>query len=262
MSRAFRITMLAVFSVATILFGWQFMTNYNRMMAARKPQADTDITQVQVPDYTAPVVRKVPENYRLAPWGTGFIVCLFSAGLLIAHEASQFLAVRAMKAVYDEDIGDIPHPDYEKAEEAWSRGEYLEAIELLREYLKEYPRRQHAAIRIAEIYEKDLRNPLAAALEYEAVLQHHLPPERWGWAAIHLCNLYSGRLNQTDKAIALLRRVESEFGETRAGEKARERLEQLAADGVIPPLEPRAAESAPQESEPPKLPPGFIPRKH
>lgn len=261
MSRAFRITMLVVFSITTILFGWQFKTNYNRMMAARRPQADTDITQVRVPDYTTPAVRKVQEDYRLGPWGAGFIISLLSAGLLIAHEVSQFLAVRAMKAVYDEDIGDIPHPDYEKAEEAWSRGEYLQAIELLREYLKEYPRQQHAAIRIAEIYEKDLHNPLAAALEYEAVLQHHLPPERWAWAAIHLCNLYSGRLNQADKAIALLRRVESEFGETRAGEKARERLEQLAADGIIPPLESRATELPSPESEPPKLPPGFIPRK-
>ena len=56
----------------------------------------------------------------------------------------------------------------------------------MREYLLKNPREQHVSLRIAEIYEKDLANPLAAALEYEEVLKQKLPAERWGWAAIHL----------------------------------------------------------------------------
>jgi hypothetical protein len=66
---------------------------------------------------------------------------------------------------------------------------------------------------------------LAAALEYEEVLKQKLPAEQWGWTAIHLCNLYSSKLNQPDKAIALLRRIDSDFGATSAAEKARQHLD-------------------------------------
>src|SRR2546429_1455339 len=47
-------------------------------------------------------------------------------------------------------------------------GNFLEAIQLMRDYLKQNPREQHVALRIAEIYEKDLQNFLAAALEYRS----------------------------------------------------------------------------------------------
>ena len=122
-------------------------------------------------------------------------------------------------------------PDYEAAEQVWADGNYLEAIQLMRDYLKKNPREQHAAIRIAEIYEKDLNNNLAAALEYEEILKQKLQPERWGWSAIHLCNLYF-RMNQSDKAVALLRRIDAEYGETAAAGKARKRLELIETEGV------------------------------
>ena len=63
-------------------------------------------------------------------------------------------------------------PNVEEAEALWANAKYLEAIQLLREYLKKNPREMHAALRIAEIYEKDLRNYLAAGSEYEEVLKH------------------------------------------------------------------------------------------
>jgi hypothetical protein len=132
---------------------------------------------------------------------------------------------------------------------------------MMREYLKKHPREQHVALRIAEIYEKDLFNPLAAALEYEEVLQHKLPPERWGWAAIHLCNLYS-KLNHHDKVIALLKRIDAEYGQTAAAEKARKRLEDLgvplAADEIA--QEDQSPQPPPPDSGP-KLPPGFTLKK-
>jgi hypothetical protein len=55
-------------------------------------------------------------------------------------------------------------PDYEVAEQQWADGNFLEAIQLLRAF-EEESREVHAALRIAEIYEKDLKNHLAAALE-------------------------------------------------------------------------------------------------
>jgi hypothetical protein len=130
---------------------------------------------------------------------------------------------------------------------------------MMREYLQKNPREQHVALRIAEIYEKDLHNPLAAALEYEEVLKQKLAPERWGWAAIHLCNLY-GKLNQHDKSVQLLRRIENEYGTTAAAEKARKRLEELGltASAELPPSPPAQPETPPSG---PKLPPGFTLKK-
>src|SRR5262249_6767837 len=55
----------------------------------------------------------------------------------------------------------------DEAEKLRKKGEPLEAIGVLREYLKEHPHESVVKSRIAEIYNYDLRNYLAAALEYE-----------------------------------------------------------------------------------------------
>jgi hypothetical protein len=133
----------------------------------------------------------------------------------------------------------------------------------MRDYLKRHPREQYVALRIAEIYETDLHNYLAAALEYEDVLKKRLPAERWGWAAVHLANLYSGKLNKTEQATVLLRRIADEYGQTAAAKKARERLglpEPVAV--VIPPTpEPEPEpEPKPAPAPPSNLPPGFRPK--
>jgi hypothetical protein len=180
----------------------------------------------------------------------------------LALEVARFAGTRAGRAYYDETQEGPADPDYEKAEEEWNRGHYLEAIRLMREYLAFNPKRLGVALRIAEIYEKDLFNPLAAALEYEEVLKHKLSPERWAWAAIHLCNLYAGKLHQPAKAIELLRRIDSEYGQTTAAAKARARLEQLVEEGVIEALpDPVASATASPTEARQELPPGFRPRK-
>jgi tetratricopeptide (TPR) repeat protein len=188
------------------------------------------------------------------------VLSVVALGAFLAHQAVSRFGQHAVDMLFDT-IEEAPQgPDYEAAEQEWAKGNYLEAIRLLREYLDKNPRAQHVALRIAEIYEKDLANPLAAALEYEEVLKQKLPPERWGWAAIHLCNLYTGKLNLLHKSIALLQRIVAEYGETAAAEKARTRLEQLASEGIIAPLPP-AASPAPEPPAEPTLPPGFGPKK-
>ena len=97
----------------------------------------------------------------------------------------------------------------------------------MREYNSLYPGEYHAHKRIAEVYENDLASYRAAAMEYEEILQMDLQPKRWGWAAIHLCNLYSGKLGETEKALELLRRVAEECADTTPGEKARDRLAKI-----------------------------------
>ncbi len=257
MNKRTKIALYVLLFLSASVFIWQFRSNYARLMAGGEPVADTDLTNVKVPDYQKKAV-PVRTDYHLGAWGAAMVLSLVGLGLMIAHDASGFFGSRALKFLYNDEGEGIASPDYEKAEEEWAKGNFLDAIQLMREYLKHNPREQHVALRIAEIYEKDLENFLAAALEYEEVLRQKLPVERWGWAAIHLCNLYTSKLNQTDKAIALLQRIVNDYGETAAAEKARKRLTQLEEEGVVPPSAERLAEPTPAASH---LPPGFAPKK-
>ncbi len=175
---------------------------------------------------------------RLGFYGGGFMILMLCLGLLGAMDITQFLGKGAVDTLFNDDNVGTTDDEYENAEAEWQKGDYLEAIRLMREYLANNPRQIHAALRIAEIYEKDLNNPLAAALEYEEILNQKLPRERWGWAAIHLANIYSGALEKPDQAIALLRRLVDEYGDTQAAEKARKRLAMI--DGTAPPAEESA----------------------
>ncbi len=198
-------------------------------------------------------------------WFALFVVSLLGLGLMIASDVSHYMGNRALKVLYNDEGEGMKDPEYDKAEEIWANGQHLEAIKLMREYLAKNPRQQHVSIRIAEIYEKDLGNNLAAALEYEEVLKHKLQPERWGWAAIHLCNLYF-RLNQEQKGFDLLRRIVSDYPNTAAAEKARKRLEQVEGSGfseqIATQSDVSAAPGSVASSAPAgNLPPGFRPKK-
>ena len=181
---------------------------------------------------------------------------LIGLGLMVGREVANYIGYRVQREIYGEASEPVGDPEYDEAEQVWANGDHLEAVRLLRDFLNKKPQKLHAAFRIAEIYEKDLHNPLAAALEYEEILRRKFDPERWGWAAIHLVNLYH-RLDQAAKGDALLQRVAAEYGETAAGAKARERLglpEQEAA-----PAEGEAAAPPPDDGSF-RLPPGFRPK--
>src|SRR6266536_5413501 len=253
MRKGTKITLYVLLALSVGVFTWRFKSNYSRLMAEGEPVNDTDVTNVKVPDYGKKAV-PARTDYHLGAWGAGLVLSLIGLGLMVAHDVSDFVGGRALKVLYNDEGAGVANPDYEKAEEEWANGRFLEAIQLMRDYLKQNPREQHVALRIAEIYEKDLQNFLAAALEYEEVLKQNLPPARWGWAAIDLCNLYTSKLNHSDKAIILLQRIVTEYGETAAADKARKRLTQLEEEGVAPPPLETPAESAPQASN---LPPGF-----
>jgi len=253
-----KIALIAVLAVWACFFGWRFKTNYALLMNESGTGRESDIINVKLPDYQKKVT-EAKTDYHLGAWGAGLVLSVAILGLLVAHEVSQFFGNRTLKVLYNDDDDGVASPDYEKAEEEWAKGNFLDAIQLMRDYLRESPREQHVALRIAEIYEKDLQNYLAAALEYEEVLKQKLPPERWGWAAIHLCNLYTSKLNQAEKGVALLRRIDAEYGATAAAEKARKRLAQLEAEGMISNSVETTEE--PASSSPSNLPPGFTPKK-
>ncbi len=194
-----------------------------------------------------------------------FILSLAGLGALAAWDFTQYLASRAEREMTAEDFLLPKSAEYEAAEAEWTKGNHLDAINLMREYLRKNPVEQHVAIRIAEIYEKDLNNYLASVLELEEVLKHKLPREKWGWTAIHLSNLYSGKLNQTAKALGVLNRIVHEFPDTAAAKKARQRLglpepeEARAKDEEIE-VEPETPAS-PAPTESPALPKGFRSKK-
>ena len=194
-----------------------------------------------------------------------FILSLAGLGALAAWDFSQYLASRAEREMTAENFELPTSAEYEAAEAEWTKGNHLDAINLMREYLRKNPVEQHVAIRIAEIYEKDLNNYLASVLELEEVLKHKLPREKWGWTAIHLSNLYSGKLNQTSKALGVLNRIVHEYPDTAAAKKARQRLglpepEEATATVEEIEVEPGTpATPAPPDSS--NLPKGFRSKK-
>lgn len=200
----------------------------------------------------------------------GFVAALLGFAGLLGWDVTQWVARKSAQGL-GVDVRPVENdPEYDAAEAEWAKGNHMDAIKMLRDFLKKNPAQQHAAIRIAEIYEKDLGNYLAAALELEEVLGKRLPREKWGWTAIHLANIYSGRLNQADKALGVLDRIVKEYPDTSAARKARQRL------GLPEPAEPPAADVASAEGESetspaaetsgedpenPAMPKGFKPRK-
>ncbi|MBI1178698.1 hypothetical protein GC207_14795 [bacterium] len=187
-----------------------------------------------------------PDASGIGFYAFGMFGTLIGLGFLIAHDVSSFMGQKAHKFVHNEEGEGIHSVAYDKAEDVWANGDYLEAIRLMREYLNKNPREVHVMARIAEIYEKDLNNHLAAALEYEEFLKQKLPPERWAWAAIHLVNLYYGKLDKPDQGLALLWRIHREYGNTQAAGKARKRLNQIDPDFAVEQarLDREAAEAA------------------
>jgi tetratricopeptide (TPR) repeat protein len=248
MSRPVKLAIYAILAACLIIFGALAARSYSK---ARGPR--TEITE---PGEPPPPPRPGSTNWAL--YGALAFAAIVALGILAARDVSQFFANKVEDFVFNDNLEGVKDPEYEEAEKVWVKGDHLEAIQLMRDYLKKHPREQYVALRIAEIYEKDLNNPLAAALEYEEILKKKLPADRWGWAAIRLSNLYSGKLNKAEQAEALLRRVINEHPQTPAAKKARERLgepEQLIVTAEPEP-KPQTEEPAPKSN----LPPGFRPK--
>ncbi|MBI4660589.1 MAG: hypothetical protein HY735_17265 [Verrucomicrobia bacterium] len=229
MNKNLKLGLYVVLTISSCLFGYLAYVHYNRLMGGVIENAQ--LAQTDIPALESRGDALVTRGYaNVMIFGAVFFVSVVALGFLLGHDVAHYLGDRVLKGVHNDEGEGMTDPDYEAAEQVWADGKYLDAIQLMRDYLKRNPREQHVALRIAEIYEKDLSNNLAAALEYEEVLKQKLPAERWGWTAIHLCNLYF-RMNQADKAVVLLRRIDAEYGETAAAEKARKRLALYEVEG-------------------------------
>jgi len=294
MNLPWRIALYVVLAVAAVFFTQRFFASVNRDMqrvTARYDTADADLhvgeamagqtNEVETPDQpdagaagdaapgeatnltrrsTGPVRGTAPPATAATGSHKGVyaVLALFSVislGLMVGREVSQYVGHHVQRELYGEASEPVGDPDYDEAERIWADGDHLEAIRLLREFLKQKPNKLHAAFRIAEIYEKDLGNHLAAALEYEEILKHRFDRQRWAWSAIHLVNLYN-RIGQAEKADALLLRIAEEYSDTEAAAKARQRLG-LPEPSETAVAEAAAGDSGSAEADGFRLPPGF-----
>jgi tetratricopeptide (TPR) repeat protein len=250
MSRPLKIAIYAALAACMITFGLLAARSYNRAREARAKAAT-----IETPTGTVRVQAQDGGSWAL--YGALALGSLVVLALMFARDVSHTVANRVEEFIFNDDLKGVRNPEYEEAEKMWANGKFLDAIQLMRDYLKKHPSEQYAAIRIAEIYEKDLGNYLAAALEYEEILKKKLPPDRWGWSAIHLANLYSGKLEKPDQAEALLRRIINEYPQTPAAKKARERLGE--PEHLVVTTQP--VELKPEKEDPKSnLPPGFRPK--
>jgi TolA-binding protein len=170
-----------------------------------------------------PAEKKAHGSGSMMGYMGAFLATVIILGIFLAKDVSSLLGQTTIDFLFNDDLKGVYDPEYEQALNAVHAGQYLAAIQMLRDFLQKNPHAQYAALEIADIYEKNLNNPLAAALEYEEILKKKLPPERWGWAAIHLCNIYS-KLDKMDKTVELLRRIVKEYPDTAAAKKAAKRL--------------------------------------
>lgn len=225
--------------------------------SASDPAVASVTASTNAPPPGAAPARPAKPASQVGLYGALGLLSLLALALLTGYDVSHYLAGRAQRELFNDDGEGMHDPEYDAAEQVWADGDHLEAIRLMRDYFRKNPSELHVSIRIAEIYEKDLNNPLAAALEYEEVLQRRFDPERWGWTAIHLCNLYA-RLNNPSRMEELMRRIVQEFPQTGAAKKAREKLG-LPEGGNLAADAPTETPAVPDAESP--LPRGFKPRK-
>lgn len=237
-----QIGIYAFLILGTLIFGLLFKVNYDRFMSQEGNQEE----QVEkIEDGKANHVVVAPPNVGLMfTYGGIFVLFSIALGLTLGRYLSAVVAEKFVDTLHgNTDTSKfLKKADYEKAEEEWAKSNFLRAIELFREYLAENPNEIHAAIRIAEIYEKDLSNYLAAAMEYEEILKSSLPDEQWGWTAVHLCNLYISKLDRPNDAVELLKRIAIEYEFTAAAEKARKHLEKMGITVETPDDTPKIAD--------------------
>ena len=262
MTPSVKLAVYTVLVIGALCCGFGFSRSFSK--ATSKP-ADTTLTNQPSATTTATAADagRGRQKSRMMSFGFGLGLFVVGLGMLLAYDLSHYIGQRVEEFVWEGEGEEYRTPEYEQAESVWANGQPLEAIQLMRNYLKTHPREQYVALRIAEIYEKDLGNFVAAALEYEEILKKPLPPERWGWSAVHLANLYSGKLNRNADAEALLRRIVDEHPETAAATKARRRLGGKGPDNTQSITDQQITESSVDRRLPSSassLPRGFRPK--
>ena len=160
-----------------------------------------------------------------------FSVYLISSAVLavfVAWDVAQFFGWQAERLFLGGGRLSRLTPTWWRAERLCKVGEGDEAVRVLRAAASAHPRQWRLGVRIAEIYQHDLTNPLAAALEYEELLKRRLPRPARAWLMVRLAACYL-LLRRVEESAAMLRLVMVKFPRTPAGKKAARRLARISA---------------------------------
>ena len=162
----------------------------------------------------------------------GFGISLTALGFVAAQDLGRLLKFRLGKEVTYVDARSERNDQFDRAQILAAKGKHAPALKLLQEVLTRHPQHARSLLLIAEIQDKEMGDYPAAALHYEQLLQLKLPAEQWGWTAIRLANIYSGKLGRPDSAIDLMKRLAREHPDTPAGAKAIKRLAKINVAGL------------------------------
>lgn len=177
--------------------------------------------------------RRVGGNYIRILFSTlGFGVSLTVLGFVAAQDLGRLLKFRYGKEVTYVDAKSERNDQFDRAQVLAAKGKHAAALKLLQEILARHPQHARSLLLAAEIHDKEMGDYAAAALHYEQLLRLNLPPEQWGWTAIRLANIYSGKLGQPDTALDLMKRLATTYPDTPAGAKAIKRLAKISVAGL------------------------------
>lgn len=155
-----------------------------------------------------------------------YLIAGAALAMFVAWDVSQFLGWQAESLFLGGGRLSGLTPAWWRSERLCKAGEADEAVRVLREASSAHPRQWRLAVRIAEIYQHDLNNPLAAALEYEEILKRRLPRPARAWLMVRLAACYLV-LRRVEESAVKLREVMDQFPRTPAAQKAERRLARM-----------------------------------
>jgi hypothetical protein len=207
--------------------------------------------------FAATAQGSVKEGGHFVLWLLAYVTLGLTLGLLAAWDIGNWLGSASERFILGTGGRALRFdPRIKQAEQLLAKQQPLEAIHLLREYLTDKPRAWQIAIRIAEIYQGPLHSPLAAVLEYEAILQNQRPPRpARPWILLRLGDAFL-HLDKAAEATARFEEIVHKYPRSGAADKARRRLAAAAPETADEPPAEAAPETPPAR---PALPPGFRP---
>src|SRR5947208_715320 len=126
-----RIASYIVLITLASVFGVVVKRHYARYMSDQVSKSNLDpVANLS----TSPRAALAQTDFStLLKYGGVFVLSVVGVGLLFAHDLSQFIGAKAQKMLYNDDAEGVTDPDYEQAEQLWANGNYLEAIQMMRE---------------------------------------------------------------------------------------------------------------------------------
>lgn len=184
------------------------------------------VPQIAASFNRATAAGSTPDATRAYSLFAVYLLAGAALALFVAWDVSQFFGWQAERLFLGGGSLSSLTPTWWKADRLRREQQVDEAIRVLRDAFEAHPRQWRLGVRIAEMYQHDLNNPLAAALEYEHLLQARLPRQARAWLMVRLGTCYL-LLRRLEDAEAKLREVSEKFPNTPAAEKAERRLARM-----------------------------------